>query len=150
MFDIYLSSKELSSKKIIRGLYKVYRSIVTFLNNRFRIIEITFLENMRLIVRCERRRESYRNLDCSMPRGVVLESPFEALASQERSWSDRKTMHSRITARIELPVEILKSLRTVVFVHIIQYVTNVVRQSKFHLIDISLRSLNRTGESGIK
>lgn len=57
MFDIYLSSKELSSKKIIRGLYKVYRSIVTFLNNRFRIIEITFPENMRLIVRCERRRD---------------------------------------------------------------------------------------------
>lgn len=58
MFDIYLSSKELSSKKIIRGLYKVYRSIVTFLNNlKFRIIEITFPENMRLIVRCERRRD---------------------------------------------------------------------------------------------
>lgn len=58
MFDIYLSSKELSSRKIIRGLYKVYRIIiVTFLNNRFRIIEITFPENMRLIVRCERRRD---------------------------------------------------------------------------------------------
>ena len=51
------------------------------------------------------------NLDCSISWSARLfESPFEASTSQGRSWLDRKTMHSRITATRRLSVEILKSL----------------------------------------